>query len=88
MKETKSKKSVYSKFDDERSVAMSIIPKSDRKMKTRKLFMILLYIAYVGIWCVIRHSGAANDRGDLWRVHCGVARHPDLLNVAVCEDRI
>ena len=53
MKETKSKKSVYSKFDDERSVAMSIIPKSDRKMKTRKLFMILLYIAYVGIWGIL-----------------------------------
>ena len=52
MKETKSKKSVYSKFDDERSVAKSILPKPDRKLRIRRLLMILLYVGYVGLWGV------------------------------------
>ncbi len=50
MKETKNKKAVYSKFDDERSVAMSILPKADKKIKTRRFLMILGYIGYIGLW--------------------------------------
>lgn len=50
MKNDTIKKSVYSKFDDERSVAMSILPKPDKKLKTRKLLLILLYVGFVGLW--------------------------------------
>ncbi len=53
MKETKSKKSAYSKFDDERSVAMSILPKPDRKIRMRKLLFILLYVGYVALWGIL-----------------------------------
>ena len=52
MKNDTIKKSVYSKFDDERSVAMSILPKPDKKLKTRKLLLILLYVGFVGLWAV------------------------------------
>ena len=52
MKNDTIKKSVYTKFDDERSVAMSILPKPDKKLKTRKLLLILLYVVYVGLWGV------------------------------------
>lgn len=52
MKNDTIKKSVYSKFDDERSVAMSILPKPDKRLKTRKLLLILLYVGFVGLWAV------------------------------------
>ncbi len=50
MKNDNIKKSVYTKYDDERSVAMSILLKKDKKIKTRKLLLILLYVGYVGLW--------------------------------------
>ena len=52
MKNDTVKKSAYSKFDDERSVAMSILPKPDQKIKRRKLLMILLYVGFVGLWAI------------------------------------
>ena len=52
MKNDTVKKSAYSKFDDERSVAMSILPKPDKKIKRRKLLMILLYVGFVGLWAI------------------------------------
>lgn len=50
MKNDTVKKSVYTKFDDERSVAMSILPKPDRKLRRRKRLLILLYVGFVGLW--------------------------------------
>lgn len=52
MKNDTIKKSVYSKFDDERSVAMSILPALDKKLKTRRFLLILLYVGFVGLWAI------------------------------------
>ena len=52
MKNDTVKKSAYLKFDDERSVAMSILPKPDKKIRRRKLLMILLYVGFVGLWAI------------------------------------
>ncbi len=52
MKKDSVKKSAYSKFDDERSVAMSILPKPDKKLKRRKMLLILGYIGFLGLWGV------------------------------------
>lgn len=49
----KQRKSAYSKFDDERSVAKSIIPKVEGKLRTRRILLVLLYVAYVALWVVI-----------------------------------
>lgn len=46
------KKSAYSKFDDERSVAKSILPKIEGRLKIRRMLMILLYVAYIALWIV------------------------------------
>ena len=48
-----SKKSAYSKFEDERSVVKSILPKADGKIWMRRLLMILIYVAYVSVWLVL-----------------------------------
>ena len=52
MKEPKYRKSAYSKFDDERSVAMSILPKVEGALKRKRFLMILLYIGYIALWGV------------------------------------
>lgn len=49
----KIKKSAYSKFEDERSVVKSILPKVDGKIRIRRILMILLYIAYVAVWLIL-----------------------------------
>ncbi len=41
------KKEVYNKFDDNRSVAMSIQPKLQGKLLRNRILMIALYVAYV-----------------------------------------
>lgn len=45
--------SVYRKYDDDRSVSVSILPKRDRKLKMRKALLLLLYVAFVGIWATL-----------------------------------
>lgn len=52
MKHDAIKRSVYTKYDDERSVAMSILPRPDRRLRLRKLLFICLYIAFVGLWAI------------------------------------
>lgn len=49
----KIKKSAYSKFDDERSVAKSILPKVEGKLLLNRILMILLYIVYLGVFTAI-----------------------------------
>ncbi len=53
MKNGVHKSAVYTKPDDERSVAMSILPKPDRAQRVRRMLMILLYIGYVGLWAIV-----------------------------------
>ncbi|HBF15093.1 MAG TPA: hypothetical protein DDW30_05325 [Clostridiales bacterium] len=45
--------SVYRKYDDDRSVSVSILPKRDRALKTRKALLLLLYVAFIGIWATL-----------------------------------
>lgn len=49
----KIKKSAYSKFDDERSVAKSILPKVEGRLLLNRILMILLYVVYLGVFTAI-----------------------------------
>ncbi len=45
--------SVYRKYDDERSVSVSILPKKNRALKMRKALLLLLYVAFIAVWATL-----------------------------------
>jgi len=51
--EKQHRKSAYSKFDDERSVAKSILPKVEGRLLLNRILMILLYVGFVGLWLIM-----------------------------------
>lgn len=53
MSRASTERSVYSKFDDEHSVATGVFPKRDRKLHRRKRLLILLYVCFVLAWVVL-----------------------------------
>lgn len=53
MKNGTPRRPVYSRYDDEKSFAMSILPNTRRKMRVRKLLLILLYAAWIAGWGVL-----------------------------------
>lgn len=53
MKNSSRASTVYRKYDDERSVSMSILPQRTRKLRMRKALLLLLYAAFLAGWAVL-----------------------------------